>query len=269
MTKPLLLFAVLAGVVSAVPLSVARADLMLPVTNYSFEDPVVDPGYQPTLPNGWRNLYGTGTYHVITSGDTSAPGYEPGYPGPTPPDGNQAGWTSSPYGDTTGAAGHLFQRLTSQVIPGVAYERQAYVGQYNQPPWRNVNVQNLKNFGLRIGYTTASGGQDDGYANAVWFANLFDDNSSDQLVANGTFVDFAVSGYAPSDVPAGDVLIVDLYTTGGTLGTSVPYYADLNGTRALFDDVRVSQLPEPASIALLGAGLAGVVTMRRRRRSAG
>ena len=243
----------LALAMSAGGTSAAGATQSIAITNPSFEDPVTgSPGYdEAVVPTGWYNYNNAGTYSVL-----------PGSPptgGPQPPDGDQAAFVATPYAEP-GAAASIFQRLDAAPIAGEEYSLTVDVGRYGQPD-NYTNLQNLREFGIEIGYTTDTGSTIDAFENATWFATYIGNggasDGSDGGVANGTFESFSVTGFAPSSIPAGDVLIIDFFALEGTSGNP-----DADGKSC---SVRRRQAERPSGAFDLGDDASGLRRPRLRR----
>jgi hypothetical protein len=98
----------------------------------------------------------------------------------------------------------------------------------------------------------------------LWLANLsgFTDGTAIQVLWNGSVV------YSATDIPglAYHEIVIDPMATSGSTTLSIGLQDD--GFFLNVDDIAVyatTAAPEPATLALLGLGLAGVAVTRRRR----
>jgi hypothetical protein len=206
---------------------------MAGVVNGSFEDPQNSPGGATggSLP-GWTGDTGTNYYFGnTTQGNT----------GLVPVNGTQLAFVNN-FTNNAALTHGISQTLTDTLVGNTLYTLSAYFG------WRSDNSKSVGKLQLFAGGTASGGGVVGGTLLA----------STNVALTQGNFVLGSVSfSVSSSDPLIGQAISIRL---GGT--PVADGFAQIN-----FDQVTLTAtaIPEPASTALLGAGLLGLGFARRRR----
>ena len=235
----------LAAAVLAGGIASAQAGLInLSVTNNSFEDPLLNnPGGFSGSVTGWTQNGNTGVFEpVLPTTYASVPA------------GNQVAFIHE--------TGSLSQVLGAQLVAGATYSLTVQVGDRGDADGGGNSI----NIGT---YRVALYLEDAGNPGNLGAATLLSDATS-PFPADGSFTGATVNYNAPGTLGAlaGRNLLIALF---GGVNPEPEVVNQVN-----FDNVQLTQftqdevpvtprIPEPATLALFGLGLAGIGLYRRRR----
>jgi len=245
-SSKLVLMVVAAVLVLWASAGAVAAPISLPIDNPGFEYPVLaeddDWGYSMD-DEGW------GYYN----NDGSQGPWNPAtdcYPGEAP-EGQNVGWTS-PGADGPGGFAQVLTDPEAVLKAGWTYTLKVEVGNAYWYDWGGYKVQ------LLAGGTPHTPGDGSDYTGPVTGGTLLAEDDSSLAVPDGTFMTSTVTySYDPMHAAlVGEPLQIRLLAL-------IPTEPTGDEVEVEFDNVRLTAVPEPATLALLSLG---ALMVRRRRR---